>query len=149
MLANQFSNRVRQEGGHGSLTLVLNRTYLPEGTNGTILLYGKPLCQTIELPWRQNRRNTSCIPEGRYRLQPYPSLRFGRCLLVADVPGRSGILIHAANDATTELRGCIAPATKHTGEGRGIHSRIALERLEAVVMPVLEAGETVWLDISS
>jgi len=95
-----------------------------------------------------NQRNVSCIPEGRYRLQPYRSRRFGPCLLVAGVPGRSGILIHAANHAATELRGCIAPVTKPTGAGRGLYSRVALERLEAVVMPVLEAGETVWLEIS-
>jgi len=61
---------------------------------------------------------------------------------------RGGILFHAANDAARELQGCIAPVTLHTGPGRGMHSRIALERLETVVMPVLEAGETVWLEIS-
>lgn len=133
----------------GYLALRLEREYLPNGTNGTILLYGNPICHSIELPWRHNRRNVSCIPEGRYRLRMYRSRRFGRCLLVDGVAGRSGILIHAANDAATELQGCIAPVSKHTGPGRGMHSRIALERLEAVVMPVLEAGEAVWLEIST
>ena len=132
----------------GYLTLRLERGYHSEGTNGTILLYGKALCHTIELPWRQNRRNISCIPEGRYRLRPYRSRKFGSCLILDDVPRRSGILIHAANHAATELQGCIAPVTKHTGQGRGIQSRVALERLEVVVMPVLEAGETVWLEIA-
>ncbi len=68
-------------------------------------------------------------------------------IIVEGVPGRSGILIHAANNAVTELRGCIAPVTKHTGPGRGIHSRVAMERVENVVVPVLEAGEDVWLEV--
>lgn len=132
----------------GYLTLVMEREYLPGGTNGTLLLYGRPICHTIELPWLENRRNRSCIPEGRYRLRYKYSRRFGKRLHVLDVPGRSGILIHAANDAATELRGCIAPVTKLTGEGRGIYSRVALERLEAIVEPVLEVGEIVWLVIA-
>lgn len=131
----------------GQLVLSLARTYHQYGTNGTLLLYGKAICHTIELPWKDNKRNISCIPEGCYRLRPYRSRKFGPCLLVADVPRRSGILIHPANDAATELQGCIAPVTKHTGEGRGIHSRIALERLEKIVIPVLEAGEPVWLEV--
>lgn len=139
----------RHLGGRGQLVLRLGRTYHADGTNGTITLYGDALCDSIELPWRENRRNKSCIPEGRYRLLPYRSRRFGPCLIVAQVPGRSGILLHPANDAAAELQGCIAPVTKHTSPGRGMHSRIALERLEAVVMPVLEAGEDVWLEISS
>lgn len=149
MLANRLTDRVHQEGGHGSLTLVLARDYLSEGTNGTLLLYGEAVCHTIELPWRDNRRNVSCIPEGCYRILPYRSRKFGPCLIVDEVPRRSGILFHPANHAATELKGCIAPVTKHTGRGRGIHSRIALERLVAVVMPVLEAGEPVWLDVRS
>ncbi len=133
----------------GYLTLVLEREYLPGGANGTLLLHGQPLCHTIELPWRDNRRNISCIPEGRYRLAFTKSNRHGLRLKVLAVPGRSGILIHAANDAATELQGCIAPVTKLTGPGKGIYSRIALERLEGVVTPVLEAGETVWLEVVS
>lgn len=134
-------------GAKGQLTLVLARTYHAGGTNGTLLLYGKPVCRTIELPWQGNRRNVSCIPEGRYRLTRTHTNRFGYGLQVLGVPDRSGILIHAANDAATELQGCIAPVTGHTGEGKGIYSRIALERVEDIVYPVLEAGEEVWLRV--
>ncbi len=139
--------RVRHGDGPGMLVLCLRRTYHEGGTNGSLSIAGKEICKTIELPWRDNRRNASCIPEGRYRLGLYPSRKFGMRLLVQDVPGRSGILIHAANHAATELRGCIAPVTRLTGAGRGINSRIAMERLERLVEPVLEAGETVFLDV--
>ncbi|MEC3881782.1 DUF5675 family protein, partial [Parapedobacter sp. 10938] len=70
-------------------------------------------------------------------------------LRLVDVPGRSGILIHTANDAATELRGCIAPVTRHTGEGKGSYSRVAMERVEDVVYPVLAEGEEVWLEVLS
>jgi len=136
----------RQDGGPGRLVLCLMRTYLPVGTNGIISVDGRDICGTIELPWRDNRRNVSCIPEGCYRLALYRSRKFGDCLAVAGVPGRRGILIHPANDAAAELRGCIAPVTKHTGEGKGVYSRIALERLEREVMAGVEMGE-VWLEV--
>ncbi|WP_262249831.1 DUF5675 family protein [Parapedobacter soli] len=133
----------------GYLTLQLEREYLPHGTNGTLYLYGKPICHTIELPWRDNRRNVSCIPEGRYRLVRSLGRRFHYCIRLLDVPGRSGILIHPANDAATELRGCIAPVTTHTGAGKGVYSRVAMERVEDVVYPVLAEGEDVWLEVLS
>ena len=129
----------------GYLTLVLEREYLPEGTNGTLLLHGRPLCHTIELPWRDNRRNISCIPEGHYRLAFTRSNRHGLRLKGLAVPKRDGILIHAANNALAELQGCIAPVTKLTGSGKGIYSRVALQRVEDVVTPVLEAREDVRL----
>lgn len=137
----------RQDGGPGMLVLCLDRTYLPTGTNGEIRIEGRYICHTIELPWRDNRRNVSCIPEGCYRLVLYRSRKFGDCLLVKGVPGRHGILIHPANHAATELRGCVAPVTKLTGEGKGLYSRIALERLEREVMSVLEVGGEVWLEV--
>lgn len=133
----------------GYLALRLERKYLPTGTNGTLLIHGEPICGTIELPWRQNERNVSCIPEGRYRLARVKTRRFGLALKVQEVPKRSGILIHAANNAATELRGCIAPVTKHSGAGKGLHSRIALERILDIVLPVMEAGETVWLEVGN
>lgn len=137
----------RQDGGPGMLVLCLDRTYLPTGTNGEIRIGRRYICSTIELPWRKNRRNVSCIPEGCYRLELHRSRKFGDCLAVKGVPRRYGILIHPANDAATELRGCIAPVTKLTGEGKGIFSRIALERLEREVMGALERGDEVWLEV--
>lgn len=53
--------------------------------------------------------------------------------MLQDVPGRLFILIHPANDAMLELKGCIAPVTKLTGEGKGIASRMATEGLFKLV----------------
>lgn len=137
------------QGASGYLVLHLQRHYGAAGTNGTLRLYDRILCHTIELPWRGNQQRISCIPEGWYRLYREHFPRNGDQLALSNVPGRSAILIHAANNAARELQGCIAPVTRITGPGTGIHSRIALERLKDVAYPVLQAGESVWLHISA
>lgn len=111
------------------MKLLLERRYFPKGTNGALFLNGVFLCCTIELPWKENIPRVSCIPEGNYRVHLRWSERFQQHLLVEDVPGRSLILIHPANDALTELKGCIAPVTRITGVGRGVLSRQALQLL--------------------
>jgi hypothetical protein len=128
------------------MELELFRTYDPEGTNGELKLV---VCNTIELPWLQNQRNVSCIPEGRYELRKRFIKKFGLHLLVVDVPGRSWILIHPANDAKTQLKGCIAPVTQLTGPGKGNESRLANEKLKALVLEALERKEKVFITIKS
>jgi Family of unknown function (DUF5675) len=48
------------------MVLTLSRTYFPDGTNGKIEYNGKLICLTIELPWKENQKKVSCIPEGKY-----------------------------------------------------------------------------------
>lgn len=128
------------------MELELIRTYDPEGTNGELKLM---VCNTIELPWLQNQRSVSCIPEGRYELKKRVTQKRGQHLLVMNVNGRDGILIHPANDAMKELRGCIAPVTSLTGPGKGSQSRLANERLKAFVLEALERNEKVFITINS
>jgi hypothetical protein len=128
------------------MELELLRIYDPEGTNGEIKLV---VCNTIELPWLQNKRSVSCIPQGRYELKKRTTAKRGQHLLVVNVKGRNGILIHPANDAKKELRGCIAPVTAHTGLGKGSQSRLANEKLKALVLEALERNEKVFITIKS
>lgn len=109
------------------------REAFPEGTNGELYCDDKRVCYTIELPWRGNARGVSCIPEGRYRLVRRYSQRYGHHLLVQGVPGRSLILVHPANNAGKELRGCIAPVSQLTGAGKGLQSRVAMARVMDLV----------------
>lgn len=65
-------------------------------------------CVTLELSWRDNQPNVSCVPAGQYPIVRRWSPHFGRELFeLEDVPGRSACEIHAANLAS-QLRGCIA-----------------------------------------
>ena len=97
------------------------------GTNGKILYKDRLMMYSIELPWKDNLARVSCIPEGRYELVKRWSPKFNRHLQVMNVPQRDGILIHPANDALQELKGCIAPVSFLTGAGKGLRSRMALE----------------------
>jgi AMMECR1 domain-containing protein len=128
------------------MELELIRSYDPEGTNGELKLV---VCNTIELPWLQNKRSVSCIPEGRYELRLRSTAKRGQHLLVVNVKGRDGILIHPANDAKKELRGCIGPVTNFTGPGKGSQSRLANEKLKALVLQALKQNEKVFITIKS
>jgi len=104
----------------------LQRWYRDGWTEGMILIKGVVVCRSIELGWANNERNVSCVPEGVYPMSIIQHPKHGECLRVDGVKGRSGILIHVANDAQKELRGCIAPVFSLTGNGKGQYSRLAL-----------------------
>jgi len=131
------------------MRIELTRTYYPEGTNGVLSHQGKKICETIELPWRDNKRMVSCIPEGQYRMIRRMHAKHGDQLAIVNVPQREAILIHPANFALSELQGCIAPVTKCIAPGKGNYSGVALTRLKDLVYPILEEGEEVYLFIKS
>ncbi len=108
------------------MTIELQRLYRDGWTDGMILINGILLCRSIELRWANNERNISCVPEGVYPVAIIQHPKFGECLQINGVKGRSGILIHVANDAQKELRGCIAPVFSLSGNGKGQYSRLAL-----------------------
>lgn len=67
-------------------------------------------CKTLELPWKENKRNISCIPKGSYivrkrKAEESPSRAYDH-FMVQDVPNRSYILWHAGN-YNTDIKGCI------------------------------------------
>lgn len=132
------------------MELLLERTYKTDlPTNGSLSLNGKHLCYTIELPWLNNEHNISCIEEGSYLINRCYSKKFGLHLILKDVQDRKFILIHPANNALKELRGCIAPVTELLRPGIGNDSEKAMLLLCSLVFPVFKRGEKVYLIISS
>lgn len=129
------------------MELILMRTYHPQGTNGALYSPNGLICNTIELPWCDNKRNVSCIPEGRYELAPRETITHGKHLLVKNVPDRSYILLHSANNALLQLRGCIAPVSRFEGAGKGSESREALAKLVTLTYAAFTSKEPVWLMI--
>lgn len=75
---------------------------------------------TLELPWRNNESNISCIPAGIYRCHMTMSAKMKKMLYLVDGTGkRTGIRIHSANLAGSieagfhsQLNGCIAIGEK-------------------------------------
>ena len=129
------------------MVLVLHRTYSSEGTQGIIEWNGTIVCYTIELPWLENQRQISCVPEGEYELQKRFSKKYGWHIQLKNVVNRDLILFHPANDAQKELKGCIAPVTFITGIGKGSMSRKALAKLIQIVYSALEKKEAVRIVI--
>ncbi|WP_310993765.1 DUF5675 family protein [Aequorivita marina] len=129
------------------MELVLARSYYKEGTHGALFLNTRFVCFTIELPWRENRRFESCIPEGRYELKARFSKKFGNHILVKEVYCRNLILIHAANYAKKEFQGGIAPVLELTRIGRGSNSPMAMQKVLSLCHQAFERKETVLLTI--
>lgn len=129
------------------MELLLYRTYLPTGTNGELYNGEQLVCYTIELPWQMNARQISCIPEGRYQLKRRWEPHRKNHLEVTGVKGRDHILIHPANNALLQLKGCIAPVMQLTGPGRGRQSRIATQKLRLLVYSGFLQKSKVYLTI--
>lgn len=111
-------------------TYQLSRVYLPTESIGSIYSpQGGLVCKTMELPWRDNKRGISCIPEGLYYVVKKPPIERDDPQTPEDesggrhprpywhfrlpkVKGRSGILIHRIT-YVKDLQGCIGVGVKH------------------------------------
>jgi hypothetical protein len=90
--------------------LIIRDTFSENSTIGELFVNGERFCDTLELPWKNNVRNISCIPDGEYSVRlRYPresATRDYLHLLVQDVPNRDYILFHRGNTAN-DTSGCI------------------------------------------
>jgi hypothetical protein len=76
---------------------------------------GKLFCDgfelhTLELDWSNNERQTSCIPQGKYKVVPRASGKYGSHFHVTNVNERDLILVHHGN-YHTDILGCILVGT--------------------------------------
>ncbi len=77
------------------------------GTMGTLQVGDKFSCKTLELSWRFNQQNISCIPKGQYVCKWKFMLRdLAYHYQLQNVQGRSGIFIHSGN-YYYDSKGCI------------------------------------------
>jgi hypothetical protein len=81
-------------------TTTLRKVYLhrymtsDQGTCGVLTDDWELSKHIIELPWRNNIPNLSCIPHGKYIAVPHKYRGYRSAYKLLDVPGRSSILIH-------------------------------------------------------
>jgi len=137
------------------ITLKLKRQASSDtGTPGVLIFPDGSQLHTLELPWRNNRRQKSCIPEGSYVCQITRSPRFGRVYTVTGVDGRSHILIHSGNYAgdidkgyKTHVQGCILLG-KRTGTLGGQRAVLVSRPAVSEFMSHL-AGQPFILEISN
>ena len=109
-------------------------------SNGCItgtLTIGGFTCKTLELPWRNNQQNISCIPADQtYVCQRVHSNKFGDTFEIKDVGNeRKYILFHAGN-SPKNTSGCVLLGMQIDEYNRipGGESRPALDKfLQALV----------------
>jgi hypothetical protein len=90
--------------------LVVRLLETEKETLGRLFVFDGPRllfqCVTLELPWRDNNRRVSRIPEGEYPFEVRKTARHGTHLHIQNVQNRDWILIHSGNYHTHTL-GCV------------------------------------------
>jgi len=109
-------------------------------------------CCTLELPWADNKNHRSCIPPGpgkeaiAYKAKRHESPRYGECLWLPGVRGRSEILIHAGNYISDTL-GCILVGAQFTDLDEDSLTDVTSSRQTLRVLLQKIDGEGVELNI--
>ena len=67
------------------------------GTYGVFIHNRVPFAVSLELPWKDNKRNYSCIPPLTYQCCLYNSDSRGEVYRILNVPERDSVLIHSGN----------------------------------------------------
>lgn len=103
-----------------------------ESLGGKLHVDGKFICYTLELPWRWNRKDISCIPAGTYGC--FWRHDRGR-VQVENIPCPGGervaVQIHAG-EVPDHSKGCILVGTS-LQPNRVLHSKNAMSLLEAAI----------------
>lgn len=118
-------------------------------TLGVLFVDGRFRCFSLEdeiadvkVPGR------TCIPEGRYEVRLTWSPKFGKVLPeLKNVPGFSGIRIHAGNTAK-DTDGCILLGVQRSGVNL-VQSRPAVEQLQADMELEKAADRPIWIVIEN
>lgn len=85
--------------------LKIDRKFYKDCTTGRVR-FGKFHCHSLELPWRDNEQNASCIPNGIYHCGKHYSNTHGWCFAITNVPFRTLVRGHKGNFTSSTL-GCV------------------------------------------
>lgn len=129
---------------------LLRRYFYEDCTIGELYVDGddERVCWTLEDRARDGVKvsGQTAIPTGRYKIIVTPSQRFKTLLpLLLDVPGFTGVRIHAGNTAA-DTEGCIVVGQAVNGRAL-LRSRAACTPLIASIQTALDHQETVWITI--
>jgi hypothetical protein len=101
---------------------------------GELKLDGQHVCYTLELPWRWNQKDVSCVPAGIYSCW-WRYDRFRIQLENIPCPGgfRVGVEIHTGN-RPKQVQGCILVGTSISAN-YAHQSKDAMARLTSALFP--------------
>ncbi len=132
------------------LELVVQRRPSADGcTLGRMTIDGAHECFTLEDVVRDVKiPGETAIPAGRYAVAITFSQRFQRMLpLLCDVPGFTGIRIHAGN-RSTDTDGCLLVG-QSVAHDSILSSRLALAALQPQIATALAHDAPVWITLVS
>lgn len=99
-------------------------------TMGYLIVNEQVVCYTLELPWKDNSNNISCIPVGSYTGILRYDKTDGWRIQLENVPNRTGVQIHMGN-YTTQIEGCILVGTNAEVDNCSVfNSSIAYSKLK-------------------
>lgn len=82
-----------------------------DGSFGSLLIEGHVFCVSLEPPDKDNQKNISNIPPGKYICKRINSPKYGETFEITRVPNRSHVLFHSGN-IVKHTKGCILLARK-------------------------------------
>jgi hypothetical protein len=111
--------------------IVIERKYRhSECIIGKMYVNGAELCYTLELPWKDNQQNVSCIPQGSYGGFVRTDGKIGWRIELSGVPGnRQNVQIHVGN-YPQDTKGCVLIGTGYSNNAVR-DSQTARSKLEA------------------
>lgn len=133
------------------MILTLLRDRLTEkSTTGKLMLGEQHVAYTLEDVYRPPHEpkvpRETCIPCGVYEVLITHSPRFGVDLpLILNVPGFSGVRIHAGN-YPKDTEGCVLVGTTR-GPDQVLGSRVAFDEVFKLIQAARARAETVTLDV--
>ena len=85
----------------------LKRVAMNDESAQGVLIYDRyAFALSLELPWKDNKHNISCVLPRAYLCQREVNPHLGEAFRLINVSGRDSIFIHKAN-FVTDLKGCI------------------------------------------
>jgi len=133
------------------MNIIIKRIFKgPDYTIGRLSIDGKYFCDTLEdtvRPAGVKIPGKTAIPAGKYKIKLTESLRFGRLMpRLENVPGFTGVLIHAGNTAE-DSGGCILVG-KNRVKGKVLDSRETFARLFKLLFVAERGGEALEIEVS-
>ena len=126
--------------------LLMRLQKLDDRTLGRLIVFNgteiEETFTTLELPWRNNERNNSCILSGYYTVEPRNSAKYGDHLILNSTAPRDLILMHVGNKPA-DTEGCILIGTgfgdfDKDGRREITESKRAMRRLVELVTDTAE-----------
>lgn len=133
------------------MNIIIKRIFKgPDYTIGKLYIDGKDFCDTLEDTVRApgvKIPGRTAIPAGKYKIKLTESLRFKKLMpRLENVPGFTGVLIHAGNTAE-DSGGCILVG-KNRVKGKVLDSRETFARLFRLLFVAERGGEALEIEIN-